>query len=157
MLQLKVHEIKWELPDTATFFLKEISDIKINYKAGQFITLVFSHHDEEIRRSYSLSSSPDEAFLAITVKRIENGEISRFLQTKVKKGDILNAVEPAGKFTIADFEEEKDILLFAAGSGIVPIFSQLKYILARSGKSKLILIYSNQNEASILFRDELDT
>jgi ring-1,2-phenylacetyl-CoA epoxidase subunit PaaE len=157
MLQLKVHEIKWELPDTATFRLKEVSNTKIGYKAGQFITLVFSHHDEEIRRSYSLSSSPDEAFLAITVKRIENGEISRFLQTKVKKGDILNAVEPAGKFTIADFEEEKDILLFAAGSGIVPIFSQLKYILARSGKSKLILIYSNQNEASILFRDELDT
>jgi ring-1,2-phenylacetyl-CoA epoxidase subunit PaaE len=156
MLQLKVHEIKWELPDTATFFLKEISNAKINYKPGQFITLVFSHHDEEIRRSYSLSSSPDELYLTITVKRIQNGEISRFLLTKIKPGDILNAVEPAGKFTITNFQAEKDVLLFAAGSGIVPIFSQLKYILSCQGESKLTLIYSNQNDASVLFRDELN-
>jgi len=156
MLQLKVEAIKWELPDTATFFFAATSGKKIAYKAGQFITLVFTHHEEEIRRSYSLSSSPDEAFLSITVKRIENGEISRFLLTKVKKGDILNAVEPAGRFTLADFEKEKDILFFAAGSGIVPIFSQLKYVLNRPGNSRLTLIYSNQNESSILFKDELN-
>jgi ferredoxin-NADP reductase len=156
MLRLKVEAIKWELPDAATFFFAEISGKKIDYKAGQFITLVFSHHDEEIRRSYSLSSSPDEALLSITVKRKANGEISRFLLAKVKPGDILNAVEPAGRFTITGYEEEKDILLFAAGSGIVPVFSQLKYVLNRPGKSCLTLIYSNQNEQSVLFREELD-
>src|ERR1700710_1331029 len=115
MLQLKIEAIKWESRDTTTFFLSEISGRKIHYKAGQFITLVFSHHDEEIRRSYSLSSSPDEDLLSITVKRIANGEISRFLLTKVKPGDILNAVEPAGRFTITSPEAEKDIFLFAAG------------------------------------------
>jgi|SRR6185437_5866916 len=156
MLQLKVEAIKWELPDTATFFFSEISDKKIHYKAGQFITLVFAHHKEEIRRSYSLCSSPDEDMLAITVKRIANGEISRFMLAKVKEGDILNAVEPAGRFTITDFEAEKDIFLFAAGSGIVPIFSQLKYVLKRLGRSRLILVYSNQNGGSVLFKDELD-
>jgi len=156
MLQLKVEAIKWELPDTATFFFSEISGKKIHYRAGQFITLVFTHHKEEIRRSYSLCSSPDEDMLAITVKRIANGEISRFLLAKVKEGDILNAVEPAGRFTIADFEAEKDIFLFAAGSGIVPIFSQLKYVLKRPGRSRLILVYSNQNGRSVLFKDELD-
>ncbi|SHN34393.1 ferredoxin--NADP reductase [Mucilaginibacter sp. OK098] len=156
MLQLKVEAIKWELPDTATFSLKETSGKKIGYNAGQFITLVFTHHDEEIRRSYSLSSSPDEELLSITVKRIANGEISRFMLTKVKPGDILSAVEPAGRFTITDFESEKTILLFAAGSGIVPVFSQLKYVLGRKGNSKLTLIYSNLNERSILFKDELE-
>lgn len=156
MLQLKVEAIKWELPDAATFFLSEVSRNTIQYKAGQFITLVFSHHDEEIRRSYSLSSSPDEALLSITVKRIVNGEISRFLLTKVKQGDILNAVEPAGRFMIEDFSAEKDVFLFAAGGGIVPVFSQLKYVLKRPGKSRLVLIYSNQNEQSILFADELN-
>jgi ferredoxin-NADP reductase len=155
MLQLKVEAVKWELPDAATFFFTEISGKKINYKAGQFITLVFNHHNDEIRRSYSLSSAPDEVFLSITVKRIANGEISRFLLTKVKLGDILNAVEPTGRFTITGFEEEKDIFLFAAGSGIVPIFSQLKFILKRPGKSRLTLIYSNQNEHSVLFNDEI--
>jgi ferredoxin-NADP reductase len=155
MLQLKVEAIKWELPDTATFFLGEISGKKISYKAGQFITLIFNHHEEEIRRSYSLSSSPDETSLSITVKRITNGEISRFLLTKVKQGDILNAVEPAGRFTLTGFDAEKSILFFAAGSGIVPVFSMLKYVLNRPGKSKLILIYSNRDEQSILFEDEL--
>jgi ferredoxin-NADP reductase len=157
MLQLKVEAVKWELPDTATFFFKDIYGRKISYLAGQFITLVFNHHDEEIRRSYSLSSSPDDESLSITVKRIENGEISRFLLTKVKPGEILNAVEPAGRFTITKFEAAKDIFLFAAGSGIVPIYSQLKYILNRPGKSRLILIYSNQHEDSVLFRDELES
>ena len=156
MLQLTVEAIKWELPDTAMFFLKERSSKRISYKAGQFITLVFTHHDEEIRRSYSLSSSPDEELLSITVKRITNGEISRFMLTKVKPGDILNAVEPAGRFTIIHFEAEKDILLFAAGSGIVPIFSQLKYVLSREGNSRLTLIYSSLNTRSILFKDELN-
>jgi ferredoxin-NADP reductase len=156
MLQLKVEAIKWELPDAATIFLTEKSGKKINYKAGQFITLVFDHHNEEIRRSYSLSSSPDEDQLAITVKRIINGEISRFLLTKVKQGDVLNAVEPAGRFTPDNFNTEKDIFLFAAGSGIVPVFSQLKYILNRPGRSILTLIYSNQQGGSILFKDELN-
>ena len=156
MLQLKVEAIKWELPDAATLFFSETSGKKINYKAGQFITLVFDHHEDEIRRSYSLSSSPDEELLSITVKRIANGEISRYLLTKIRPGDIISAVEPAGRFVLTDFEAEKDIFLFAAGSGIVPVFSQLKYLLARPGKSRLILIYSNQNENSILFGGELN-
>jgi ferredoxin-NADP reductase len=156
MLQLKVEAIKWEAADTATFYFAEVTGQKIHYTAGQFITLVFTHHDEEIRRSYSLSSSPDEELLAITVKRIANGEISRFMLTKVKQGDILNAGEPAGRFVITDFAAPKDILLFAAGSGVVPVFSQLKYILNRPGESRITLIYSNQDAASVLFAALLD-
>jgi ferredoxin-NADP reductase len=155
MLRLRVEAIKWETADTATFFFSENSNKKIKYTAGQFITLVFTHHDEEIRRSYSLSSSPGERLLAITIKRITNGEISRFILAKIKIGDILNAVEPAGRFTITNFTDPKDIILFAGGSGVVPIFSQLKYILARKGESKLTLIYSSQNSESILFKFKL--
>jgi ferredoxin-NADP reductase len=114
------------------------------------------HHDEEIRRSYSLSSSPDEEFLAVTVKRITNGEISRFMLTKLKPGDVLNVVEPAGRFLLTDFIDTKDIFYFAAGSGITPIFAQLKYVLSRQGNSRMILIYSSQNASSILFREQLD-
>ena len=156
MLRLKVEAINWELPDTATFLLSETSGNKISYKAGQFITLVFDHHSEEIRRSYSLSSWPGEDLLAITVKRIANGEISRFLLTKIKPGDILNAEEPAGRFTLSEDKAEKNILLFAAGSGIVPIFSQLKYTLGNADNNKFTLIYSNQSAESVLFKDELN-
>ena len=156
MLQLKIEAIKWENPDTATFFLSELSGKKIHYKAGQFITFVFTHHTEEIRRSYSLSSSPDEDLLAITVKRITNGEISRFMLSKLKPGEILNAVEPAGRFTVIDSKSNKNIFLFAAGSGISPVFAQLKHALARPGNSRFILIYSSLNQSSILFKEELD-
>ncbi|HMG11196.1 MAG TPA: ferredoxin--NADP reductase [Mucilaginibacter sp.] len=156
ILKLKIEGIKWETPDTASFYLSNTTGKPIHYKAGQFITLIFNHRNEEIRRSYSLSSSPDEALLSITVKRITNGEISRFMLAKEHPGDILTALAPAGRFTITNFEQEKDILLFAGGSGITPIFSQLKYILNRPGKSRLTLIYSNQDAKFILFKDELN-
>lgn len=156
ILKLKVERIKWETPDTATFYLSGIEGNRIPYIAGQFITLIFNHRQEEIRRSYSLSSSPDEPYLAITIKRITNGEISRFMLTKIKEGDVLNALAPAGRFIISGDQKQKDVFLFAAGSGITPIFSQLKYVLKREGESRLVLIYSSQNAASILFKDELD-
>jgi ferredoxin-NADP reductase len=156
ILKLKVERVKWESADVATFYLSAFDGRDIPYKAGQFITLIFNHRQEEIRRSYSLSSSPDEPYLAITIKRISNGEISRFMLTKIKVGDILAALAPAGRFVINDYQQEKDIFLFAGGSGITPIFSQLKFLLGREGKIKLLLIYSSQNPNSILFKDELD-
>ncbi|GAB3918612.1 ferredoxin--NADP reductase [Mucilaginibacter boryungensis] len=156
MLQLQVEDIKWEAPDTATYFLRDVADKKIIYKAGQFLTLVFNHHNEELRRSYSISSSPDEGRLAITIKRVPNGELSRFLLTHAKIGDIWQAVEPAGRFIVSNFEQAKDIFFFAAGSGITPILSQIKYVLNREGKSKLHLIYSSRSAGNILFKASLD-
>lgn len=156
MLQLRVDGIKWESPDTATFYLVEVLLRPVPYKAGQFITLIFNHHNQEVRRSYSLSSSPDDDRLAITVKRVTNGEISRFMLTKVNVGDVLNVANPAGVFTPTEHQSEKDILFFAAGSGITPVYSQIKYILNRPGQSKLHLIYSSLNREAILFNNELN-
>lgn len=156
ILELRVDGIKWELSDTATFYLVEKIVRPVPYRAGQFLTFIFNHHGEEIRRSYSLSSSPDDTRLAITVKRISNGEISRFLLSKVKVGDILKAVNPAGVFTVGNYEAAIDIIYFAAGSGITPVLSHLKYILNRKGNSKLHLLYSNKDKQSILFHNELN-
>ncbi|MES2274470.1 MAG: ferredoxin--NADP reductase [Bacteroidota bacterium] len=156
MLQLKVEAIKWEAADTATFFLRNLSGGEVAYQAGQFITLVFDHHGEELRRSYSISSSPDEDLLAITIKRVPNGELSRFLLMHAKVGDIWQAMKPAGRFLLSNTEQERDLFFFAAGSGITPILSQLKYVLNRAGESKLHLIYSNRSANSILFKTELD-
>lgn len=157
MLQLRVEDIKQETADAATFFLSDVTGARIPYLAGQFLTLVFTHHNNETRRSYSLSSSPDENLLAITIKRVANGEISRFMLAKVKKGDILSAVPPAGKFTLSNEAfTAVNLVYFAAGSGIVPIYSQIKFLLARAGNSKVVLFYSNNNAADVLFNDELN-
>lgn len=157
MLQLKVEAIKWETADTATFLLKDINGAKIDYKAGQFITLVFTHHKDEIRRSYSLSSSPHESYLSITVKRMENGEISRFLLTKTQVGDVWNALAPAGKFTESDYDSQKDVFYFAAGSGITPVYAQIKDILSKLGKSNITLVYSSHKVNLTLFYDDLNS
>lgn len=156
MLRLKIEAIRREAEDTATFFLSNVNGQKINYQAGQFITLIFNHHHEELRRSYSICSAPYEKLLAITIKRAPNGELSRFLLTHAKVGDIWNAAEPSGRFLLNNSYSERDIFFLAAGSGITPILSQIKFLLHHSGNSKLILIYSNRNAETILFKKELE-
>jgi len=156
MLQLRVEAIKTETADTTTFYLKEVSGKPVPYQAGQFITLIINHHGEEIRRSYSLSSSPHEDSLAVTVKRIANGEITRYLHTYAKVGDVWNAVEPAGRFTLPTNIQGKSLVYFAAGSGITPAFAHIKYILSQPGNIHIYLFYSNLNKLSIIFKAELD-
>ncbi len=157
MLELRVEAIQPETNDAATFYLKEVAGKKIGYQAGQFITLVINHHHEEIRRSYSLSSSPHEELMSITVKRVSNGEISRYLLTHAKVGDIWQAVEPAGRFTLpANVDEVKTLVYFAAGGGIAPVYAHLKYLLHQHAHCRVILFYSNQNSKTIIFNDALN-
>jgi ferredoxin-NADP reductase len=155
MLQLRVEAIKKETADTATFYLKEVSGKRVAYKAGQFITLIINHHGEEIRRSYSLSSSPDEDLLAVTIKRIPNGEITRYLHTYAKVGDVWNAVEPAGRFTLPQQLPTGTMVYFAAGSGISPVYAHIKYLLKQHADCKIILLYSNLTQKAIIFKTEL--
>ncbi|WP_158825938.1 ferredoxin--NADP reductase [Mucilaginibacter lacusdianchii] len=156
MLQICVESIKTETPDTATFYLRPVSGERIPYKAGQFITLVVNHHGEEIRRSYSLSSSPDEDLLSITVKRVANGEISRYLLAYAKPGDVWDVVEPAGRFTVPNDAGNKELLYFAAGGGIPPVYAHLKYLLKHSTDCRITLFYSNINPQSIIYKKQLD-
>jgi ferredoxin-NADP reductase len=156
MLQLRVEAIKPETADTITFYLREVSGQPVPYKAGQFITLIINHHGEDIRRSYSLSSSPDEELLAVTVKRIPNGEITRYLHTYAKAGDVWNAVEPAGRFTLPADINGQTLVYFAAGSGITPAYAHFKHLLQQPVNFNILLFYSNLSERSIIFKDELN-
>lgn len=127
------------------------------YKAGQFLTLSFEFANRELRRSYSFSSSPDvDEPLSITVKRVENGEISRFLHHKIQEGDIVDALDPQGLFIYEPIEDsERTVFLFAAGIGITPLFSILKTALVRESKSKIVLAYSNSSPEVTPFKEEL--
>jgi ferredoxin-NADP reductase len=156
MLQLRVEAIEKQTADTTTFYLREVNGKPVPYKAGQFITLVINHHGQEIRRSYSLSSSPHEELIALTIKRIANGEITRYLHTYSKVGDIWNAVEPAGRFTALQQPDGKELVYFAAGGGIVPIYAHLKFLLSISSTVIITLFYSNLNPQAIIFKQQLD-
>lgn len=131
---------------------------KISYLSGQFLVFSFIINDKEIRRSYSIFSSPviDEP-LSIAVKLVENGEISKFLHHKVGKGDVLNALEPGGIFTYLPIPElKRTVFLFAAGVGITPVFSILKTALLTEIYSKIVLVYSNKSVRDTLFYEELN-
>lgn len=158
MFKLRINKIINQPGDNITFQFEEVDHQYPEYQAGQFLSLVFQGTHKEIRRSYSFNSSPDvDEPLAITVKRVENGEISRFLHHKTAVNDILFAQEPQGLFSYIPEENlERDLFLFAAGVGITPLFSIMKTALVREKKSLITLVYSNRSKEEILFYDELN-
>ena len=157
ILPLKIAEIRPEPGDNLVIVFEPTKD-PVYYRAGQFLTLIFHVSNREIRRSYSLFSSPSvNEPLSIAVKLVENGEISRFLHHKTTVGDILNALEPNGVFTYVPFKETmRTVFLFAAGVGITPVFSILKTALLEEEASRIILVYSNKSIANTLFYEELN-
>ena len=158
MLKLRIDEMKYGPGETLvlTFGMQEAD--RPSYLAGQFLTFQFHINNRELRRSYSLCSSPalDEP-LSIAIKKVENGEISRFLHHKIVVGDVLEALAPNGLFTyLPDKELERTVFFFAAGVGITPIFSIIKTALVAETGSKLILAYSSRSATDTLFYEELN-
>ena len=129
----------------------------LRYKAGQFLSLVFQNNGKEQRRSYSFYSAPEvDEPIAIAVKLVENGEISRFIHHQISVGDEIEVAEPNGQFTYEPIQElQRTIFLFAAGVGITPIFSILKTALVTENHSKIVLIYSSRSAEETLFLDEI--
>lgn len=129
-----------------------------DYKAGQYLTLQFHLGGEQVRRSYSLCSSPmiDEP-LRIGVKRVKGGLVSNHINDNVKAGDVIEVLPPDGRF-YADVKEEnyKTYFLYSSGSGITPILSILKTVLYTEPHSYVHMIYGNRSQDTIMFREELD-
>ncbi|MCU0443565.1 MAG: ferredoxin--NADP reductase [Microscillaceae bacterium] len=157
LLTLQVKAIRAETSDAKTFVLQSVDNQMIRYEAGQFLTFIFATNSGEKRRSYSLSSTFGiDNLPSITVKRVSNGEISRFWLDKIQVGDTLQALPPAGRFTLTtDSQNQRDIFLLGAGSGITPLFSLLKKILHHEPQSRIHLIYSNKNELQTIFFSQL--
>jgi ferredoxin-NADP reductase len=155
MIELKVREIIEETADTKSFVLE--NHLELSYQPGQFLTLVQKSLSGEIRRQYSFSSHPVlDPFPTITVKRINNGEISRWLFDEVKAGDLLLSNGASGLFTLpAVTTKFTTVILLAAGSGITPLFSLMREVLHFHEHLKVILIYSNHDEGSTIFLSEL--
>ncbi len=151
---LKIQTIIQETSNTKSFLLKSISG-EINYLPGQFLTLLHPH-SKMIRRSYSLSSHPlFDQEMRITVKRIPNGEYSRWLFDQAKVGDEIETIGASGFFTLPE-SLPLDVTLFfiAAGSGITPVFSLMKEVLLQR-KQKVVLIYSNRSQHEAIFYQQL--
>lgn len=127
------------------------------YKAGQNITIRKNIDGEELRRSYSVCSSPLEGELRVAVKAVEGGKFSYYANHELRIGDTIDVLPPTGKFhTALDPQTSRNYLAFAAGSGITPILSLIKTILGTEKQSRFTLVYGNRNRASIIFREEIE-
>ncbi len=158
MYKFEITNIIKQPNDNVTLTFKDLSGNYPAYKAGQFLTMSFVFGEREVRRSYSFSSSPliDEP-LAVTVKRVDNGEISRLLHHRTQVGDVIEVLAPQGQFTyIPEPKTPRVIFLFAAGIGITPLFSILKTALVGEKDSKVVLIYSNGSTERTVFKSELE-
>jgi ring-1,2-phenylacetyl-CoA epoxidase subunit PaaE len=158
MLKLRIDHMIYGPGETLVLTFTILNAERPTYLAGQFLTLQFEKNGRQLRRSYSLCSSPaiDEP-LSIAVKRVENGEISRFLHHKIVVGDVLYALEPNGLFVYRPQKElKRTVFFFAAGVGITPIFSIIKTALLEEISTKLILVYSSRSFDETLFYNELN-
>jgi ring-1,2-phenylacetyl-CoA epoxidase subunit PaaE len=156
---LKVKEIRPETADAVTVLFSIPEDIKSEfaYKAGQYLTLKFLINGKEARRAYSMSSSPLEQDIAVTVKRVKKGLVSNYIGDKLRPGDEVEVMQPDGRFTPAlDPDQRKTYYLFGAGSGITPLMSILQTILEEEPQSSVHLLYGNHSEDTILFKALLD-
>jgi 3-ketosteroid 9alpha-monooxygenase subunit B len=127
---------------------------KFGYRPGQFITVrVPSDRTGSVARCYSLSSSPFSGERpAITVKRTDGGYASNWILDTVRAGAVLDLLPPAGTFCPRSLDG--DFLLFAAGSGITPVMSIVKSVLA-AGRGRVVLVYANRDERSVIFGSAL--
>lgn len=124
------------------------------YQPGQFLTLRLGIEGRHVPRCYSMSSAPgvDDA-PRVTVKRVKDGRGSNWLCDRLRAGDTLEVLPPSGVFYPRTLDG--DFLLLAGGSGITPVFSILRSVLAR-GTGRITLLYANRDEKSVIFKRELN-
>ncbi len=156
---LTVKEIQKETTDCVSIVFDVPTHLKNDFAftQGQNITLKTIIGGQELRRSYSICSSPFENELRIAVKKIANGVFSTYANTVLQKADAIDVLPPTGRFfTPLSPSNKKKYIAFAAGSGITPILSIIKTTLITEPQSTFTLVYGNQNRSSIIFKERLE-
>lgn len=126
------------------------------FSQGQYLTLNQQIDGKEIRRSYSICAGLDDGQLLVAIKHVEGGVFSTWANEQLKAGDTLEVMPARGDFfTAIDPGQSKNYLCICAGSGITPVLSIIKTVLAREPDSTVTLLYGNQRTATMMFRHEL--
>ena len=156
---LTIADVRRETPEAISirFAVPEGMREDFAFVSGQYLTLRTEVGGEEVRRSYSICSGMHEGELRVAIKRLEGGLFSSFANAQLKAGDTIDVMPPDGRFGLApDAAAERTYVGFAAGSGITPIFSIVKSVLAREPQSHFVLFYGNKSAATIMFKEELE-
>lgn len=156
--KLVIKEIKRETEAAVSILFNVPEEFKSHYEfiAGQYVNLRLTLDGQDIRRAYSICSSPTSGELRIAVKAVKNGTFSQFANTKLKVGDVLEVGKPEGKFTFEpQTDKQKNYAAFVAGSGITPAISILKSVMKSEPQSSFVLVYGNKSLEETIFHQEL--
>lgn len=156
---LSVKDIRPENGDCVSIAFEVPADLEqvFQFIQGQYLTLKTTIDGVEVRRSYSICSSPLENEWRVAVKAVAGGVFSNYANKQLKLGDTLEVMPPDGRFfTQLNLDNAKEYVAFAAGSGITPILSIAKTILQTEPKSSFTLLYGNKTRASIIFKEEFE-
>ena len=156
---LTIKEIKKETKDFVSVLFEIPGELEKSFafQQGQSLTMRTVINGEEVRRTYSLCSSPLDKEWRVAIKKVDGGLFSTYANDTLKTGDVLEVMEPVGKFyTELNPANKKNYLAFAAGSGITPVLSIIKTTLRTEPGSTFTLVYGNKSRASIIFFEELE-
>lgn len=156
--KLQIKEVKKETPNAISVAFSVPSELQSTYQfiAGQYVNLKLTLDGKEIRRAYSICSSPNSGELRISIKSVANGHFSKFANENLKAGDLLEVGVPEGKFTFEpNSDRQKNYAGFAAGSGITPVMSILQSVLENEPKSTFVLVYGNKTPNDTIFHNQL--
>ena len=164
-MPLKVTKVIHENHDTRTLIMvnEEEGCRAFDYIAGQYLTFRFDElAPKPIVRSYTMSSSPcQEDYIAVTVKEVEDGFISKHLCNEVKEGDVLKARGPIGRFCYDEEKDHKNLTMVAAGSGVTPFISIMREYAPLLGKEnapeKMLLLVSFRSTNDLICWDDIES
>ena len=155
-LQIKAIYRETDKSVSINFIVPENLKETFSFKAGQYITLKAILDGNEVRRDYSICSSPKSGELKVAVKEVNEGVFSRYANQILKIGDTLEVAPPKGRFIFEPNDSKtKNIALFAAGSGITPVLGIIKCALKEEVHSQVILVYGNKTTQDTMFLNEL--
>lgn len=155
---LKIHSLERITDKSVAISFEVPQHLKTDFqfKSGQYITLKTTINGKEIRRDYSLCSTPKSGELKVAVKEVEDGTFSSYANNQLKVGDVLEVATPKGHFIFEPNDSKiKHIAAFAAGSGITPVLSIVKCALEEEEQSHVVLVYGNKTTEDTMFLDEL--
>lgn len=156
---LTVKDVRRETPECVSVSFDVPANLKaaFAFKPGQYLTFKKTLGGEEVRRSYSICAGPLDGELRVAIKKLEGGSFSTYANDVLKVGDALETMSPEGRFGVElDPSAQKSYLMIAAGSGITPVISLTKAILALEPRSHVTLIYGNKTKGTIIFKNEIE-
>ncbi len=157
--ELKVTDVRSETADCVSVALEvpeHLQDLFV-FKPGQYLTFRRQLEGAEVRRSYSICSSPSQGELRVAIKAVTEGRFSGYANRALHTGEVLEVMPPMGNFAAKQSENSaRNYLAFVSGSGITPVMSIMRHLLETEAGSSFTLVYGNKNRNTIIFREAIE-